>query len=146
MTRPFLTALLLNTLWINASEVFRYFVFVMPMMRAAFPEIPDIAPMSLPVFLFWGLWDTILIITVTAFGWLMFTQFGHSMRVTFAIATALWLAIFGILWLGLWNMNLATIPILVAALPLAWLELVIATFITRHFHGRAVRLRTPAVP
>ena len=35
--RAFWLTLLCNGVWINASEVFRYFAFVMPMMRDAFP-------------------------------------------------------------------------------------------------------------
>lgn len=37
--RALLLILLVNAPWINASEVFRYFVFVMPMMRAALPQV-----------------------------------------------------------------------------------------------------------
>jgi hypothetical protein len=51
---PLSLALLINFLWINTSEVFRYFAFVMPMMRDAFPNVPDVAPMNVPVFLIWA--------------------------------------------------------------------------------------------
>ena len=37
--RRLLVATLANLVWINASEVFRYFIFVMPMMREAFSSI-----------------------------------------------------------------------------------------------------------
>ena len=51
---PSTMALIVNFIWINASEVFRYFAFVMPMMREAFPMVPNVAPMNLPVFMIWG--------------------------------------------------------------------------------------------
>ena len=47
----FLPVLLANFVWINASEVFRYFAFVMPMMRQALPQVPDVAPMSVAIFM-----------------------------------------------------------------------------------------------
>ena len=52
-SKEFLTALIVNFIWINLSEVFRYFVFVMPMMRDAFPNVIDVAPMSIQIFFIW---------------------------------------------------------------------------------------------
>ena len=37
-------ALVANAVWINASEIFRYFAFVMPMMREAFPQLDQRRP------------------------------------------------------------------------------------------------------
>ena len=45
-------------------------------------------------------------------------------------ATLFWFAVFVILWLGLYNLNLATVRIVFAALPLAWLEMVVAAILT----------------
>ena len=47
-THAFVRACLAVSIWINVSEIFRYFVFVMPM-------VPDVAPVNLSVFLIWGL-------------------------------------------------------------------------------------------
>jgi len=58
---------LLNALWINVSEVFRYFAFVIPMLRRSFPEIENIAPMDFAVFARWGIRETILVFAVTGF-------------------------------------------------------------------------------
>ncbi|MEM7641044.1 MAG: hypothetical protein AAF366_00785 [Pseudomonadota bacterium] len=129
--RAFWVALGLNAVWINLSEVVRYFAFVMPMMRAAFPMVPDVAPMTLPVFLVWGLWDTILVVSVTAMSWLAVERFGATVTVALAAGSFAWMSIFVILWLGLFNMNLATGPILAVALPLAWLEMAVAALIVR---------------
>jgi hypothetical protein len=121
-------ALGVNFVWINLSEVFRYFVFILPMMRAA---IPGSAPMDVVVFLIWGVWDTILVLAATGACWLMLARFGPTLRTALLAGTAVWAAIFVILWLGLWNMNLATLPILAVALPLAWIEMVVAALVTR---------------
>jgi len=123
------SAFLINLLWINMSEVFRYFVFIMDMMREAFPQITDIAPMSPSIFLIWGIWDTILVFSITGFSWLFLDRFGHGYRNAIIAATLFWMSVFLILWLGLYNMNLATEKILLVALPLAWFEMIIASII-----------------
>ena len=133
LSRAFLFALLVNTVWINASEVFRYFVFVMPMMREALPEVGNVAPMDFVVFASWGVWDTILVIVATSSIWVMYDRFGSELRIALLAATGLWLGIFAILWLGLYNMNLATLEIILIALPLAWLEMFVAALIVRSF-------------
>ena len=129
--RAFWEAMVVNYVWINISEVFRYFAFVMPMMRKALPGLPNVAPMNVPIFLLWGVWDTILIVTVTVTAWFAMDRFGNSIRVAFRTATGLWIAVFGILWLGLLNMNLATLSVAGVALPLAWLELFVAVLVVR---------------
>lgn len=130
-------ALLLNFVWINLSEVFRYFVFVRPMMQEALPMLPDVAPMSLPVFLIWGVWDTILVIAVTLVAVLALERLGGSPKSIFRIATGIWAGIFVILWLGLFNMNLATPGVLLVALPLAWLEMLVAVHLVAYAMRRS---------
>lgn len=125
-SRAFLYVVLINAVWINASEVFRYFVIVMPMMRAAFPEVENVADMTLPIFLVWGIWDSILVLAVSGAVWIYLDRAGDAARHAFVAATAVWCAIFVILWMGLYNMNLATPNILAVALPLSWVELIIA--------------------
>ena len=86
-----------NFIWINLSEVFRYFVFIMPMMREALPLVPDVAPMNFSVFMTWGVWDTILVAAATFIPWLVFAAFGGTVRNAIFAGTGVWLAIFGIL-------------------------------------------------
>lgn len=123
--------LLANLLWINASEIFRYFAFVMPMMRETLSMVPDVAPMSLSIFLIWGAWDTILLLVVTFFCWVYLDRYGATMRNAVFVGTILWCAIFVIFWIACLNMNLAAPKILVTALPLAWIEMVVAALIVR---------------
>ena len=127
--RALVMAAVFNTVWVNASEILRYFAFIQGLMRQALPGVPDVAPMNLPVFLSWGVWDTILVIAVTGFTWLYLDRFGNSMPNAAGAGTLVWLSIFVIVWLGLFNMNLATPQILLTALPLAWLEMVVAALI-----------------
>lgn len=133
---PFVAALLVNFIWINASEVFRYFAFIMPMMREAFPMLPDIAPMNVPVFLIWGVWDTILVLTATLLPWMAMRIFGASILKSMVYGTGVWLSVFVILWLGMFNMSLAPAEVLAVALPLSWLEMVIASMTVWWFTAR----------
>ena len=130
------SALVANFLWINASEVFRYFALIMPMMREAFPQISDVAPMNFTVFMIWGFWDTILVLAATLLSWLIIERFGNTIAVAISAGTAIWLTVFVILWLGLFNMNLATASIVGVALPLAWFEMVVAALLVRYFHSK----------
>ncbi|MFS8185055.1 hypothetical protein ACMG4P_26325 [Pseudovibrio denitrificans] len=129
--RAFWLAVLFNFLWINASEVFRYFAFVMPLMRSTLPQIHDVAPMNLPVFMVWGMWDTVLVLAATGLSWVLLERFGPTIRNALYAGSAIWATVFVILWLGLWNMNLAPTQVILTALPLAWLEMIIAALIVR---------------
>ena len=124
-------ALGVNFVWINASEVFRYFVFVMPMMRDTLAVVPDVAPMSLGIFLRWGIWDCLLVAVATLGAWMMLERFGARTSVAVLAGTCVWLSVFVVFWFGLSNMNLATGSILAVALPLAWLEMVVAALVVR---------------
>jgi hypothetical protein len=130
-SHPPVSAFTVNFIFINLSEVFRYFVFVMPMMRETLPTVPNVAPMNLSVFLIWGVWDTILVLASTFLIWLMLDRFGASLRSALLAGTAVWGTIFVILWVALLNMNLATAPILAIALPLAWFEMTVAALVVR---------------
>lgn len=132
MSRAFWLTLLINAIWINVSEIFRYFVFVMPMLRDSFPQLENVAPMDLIIFARWAVWDTILLFAVTGFIWVALERFGRDVRNALIAATAVWLAIFGILWLGLMNMNLATLEISAIALALSWVELAVAGLIVNY--------------
>ncbi|WP_108818872.1 hypothetical protein [Pseudovibrio sp. Alg231-02] len=127
----FWLALLLNLLWINASEVFRYFAFVMPLMRSSLPQLQDVAPMNLPVFMIWGVWDTVLVLAATGLSWVLLERFGPTIRNALYAGSAIWATVFVIFWLGLWNMNLATTQVVLTALPLAWVEMIVAALIVR---------------
>lgn len=129
--RAFWVAFGLNFLWINASEVFRYFAFVMPMMRDALQMVPGVAPMNLPVFLAWGVWDTILVFVATVVPWVLISARGCALPVALIAGTFVWMAIFVIFWFAMYNMALAGPGVLAVALPLAWVEMVVAALIVR---------------
>ena len=127
--RAFLLTALISGIWINASEIFRYFAFVMPMMRDAFHVVDGIAPMSFGVFSSWMVWGTVLVLGHAGFVWLYLDRFGGGLRNAVIAGTIVWALVFGILWLGLFNMALATPGIVSVALPLAGLEMIVGAII-----------------
>ncbi|MEP5760005.1 MAG: hypothetical protein ABJ327_12005 [Litoreibacter sp.] len=134
---PFLYAAITNFIWINLSEVFRYFAFIMPMMREALPMVPDIAPMNAPTFMIWGIWDAIVVGAATLIPWLMLNVAGGTIKNALLAGTGVWLTIFGVFWLGTFNMNLATPAIVLTALSLAWFEMMVAALIVWWFCFRS---------
>ena len=135
--RPFLVTVLIVSIWVNASEVARYFLLVMPAMREMLAVIPDVAPMNVPVFLIWGLWDTLLVVMAVSIYWLIAERFGSSARSAMVAGTLAFLFFFVLFWVGAWNMNLAQGWLLPVVLPWAWAEMVIACLIARWSFDRS---------
>ena len=139
---PIASALIANFIWINLSEVFRYFAFIMPMMRDALPMVPDVAPMNLTVFMIWGIWDSILVATATIIPWLVLNVLGGTVKNAVLAGTGVWISVFSILWLGIYNMNLTTSAIVLTALSLAWFEMIVAALVVWWFCYRSNASRT----
>jgi hypothetical protein len=131
--RAFVLTCLIVSIWINASEIFRYFVFVMPMTRETLAMVPDVAPMSAPVFFIWGVWDTLLVIMNVLFTWLYAQAFGANVRSAVIAGTLSWLFFFVLFWGAMVNMNLAKTATLAVALPLAWVELIVGSLLAMRF-------------
>ena len=127
--KQFLIVTLITSIWVHASEVFRYFVFVIPRIQSFWDNAPGVAIMNLPIFSIWGAWDMILTSIIVFVFWMYAQIFGNNFRSSFFSATITWLAIFVIFWIAAANMGLSNWSILLIALPLSWLELVIASWI-----------------
>jgi hypothetical protein len=127
------------SLWVNLSEVFRYFIFVMPMTRESLSMVPGVAPMNWMVFALWGLWDTLLVVMIMTVCWLHSERFGHSLRASVWAGTICWAFLFVLFWGAMLNMRLAQPQTAAIALPLAWLEQVIACVIANSFYLRLKR-------
>lgn len=134
--RRFLVAALAASVWVNASEVFRYFVVVMPAVRRHLAAVPDVAPMSGSVFAVWAVWDAILTVFVAACAWLLADRVGGRIRGAVAAGTFAWVGFFVLFWLAMWNMGLSSPTLPLVALPLAWLEMIVAAWIALQFHPR----------
>lgn len=130
--RPaFWIALLGNAIWINASEIWRYFYVVRPLLHDTFPGEAHIGAMSPAIFAVWTVWDTILILAATGFYWLFLSARGNTLANAVLGASAFTITVFGLLWLGVVNMGLVPANFISAALPFAWIEQIVAALIVR---------------
>ncbi|MEM7048566.1 MAG: hypothetical protein AAF604_02855 [Acidobacteriota bacterium] len=126
---------LVVSLWINLSEVLRYFVIVLPAIRDHLAELPGAAAMSVPIFLVWALWDTLLVIFVVLLDWLTWERFGPGLTGLLSAATLAWM-LFLLFWIAMVNMGLAPAALLPVVLSLAWLEMVVACWLARRCYRR----------
>ncbi len=140
--RAYVVIVFAVSMWIHASENFRYFLFVRPMLRDSLSMVPDVAPMNLPVFISWGVWDTMLAAMTVLYYWLYSQVFGASLRSAIIAGTLSWLSSFVFFWHAFANLNLATFADLLVEPPLSWIELVVASVIARYcFSLRFLDLR-----
>ena len=128
--KPFLIALAINFLWINASEICRYFFWVKPMLMEAFPDRATEAVITPGILVAWLIWDAILILAATGYYWMYLQRFPNTAFRAVLSATTFIFVAFGILSLGVVNMGLATLSVMLTALPLAWLEQLVAALLT----------------
>jgi hypothetical protein len=125
----FLKVTLITSIWINASEVFRYFVIVMPKMREHLAVVPNVAPMNWWVFSIWGVWDTILTASIVFITWLCLKTYGRGTKTIFVAGLTSWATLFLLFWVGMVNMNLSDPDLLLFTLPLSWIETTIGAWI-----------------
>jgi hypothetical protein len=140
--RAFIWTALLASLWVHASETARYLGFVLPMTREFFAMVPNVAPWNLPVFLLFGVWDTLLVALTVLLYWLYAAQFGFNAKSIWVAGSLAWAFFFVLFWVGNVAMGMARVQTLLVALPWAWLETVIACAIAdkcfRRFAANAV--------
>jgi hypothetical protein len=134
--KQFILTTLIVSIWINISEVFRYFVIVKPMMGEYLSILPGVVPMNWSIFASWGVWDTILTALVVFVYWLVAQRFGSNLMSTFISATTSWALFFLLFWLGLVNMGLSSVSIAFMTLPLALLEMVVACLISSKLYTK----------
>lgn len=125
----FIKITLITSIWVNLSEVFRYFIIVMPTMRRDLAEIPDVAPMDLLVFSIWGIWDTVLTASIVFITWLCNHVYVENTRSILVSGMVCWVMFFLLFWIGMVNMNLASPELLLFTLPLSMLETFVAAWI-----------------
>jgi len=128
--KQFITITLITSIWINISEVFRYFVFVMPKVKSFFNNKEGVAEMDWGIFTIWGLWDTLLTAVLVFIFWLYAKSFGFNLRSVLVSSTIVWSSIFVIFWVATANMGLSDWDSLLVILPLCWLEMVIGAWIS----------------
>jgi len=137
--KQFFIITLITSIWINASEVFRYFVFVKPRVQAFFDHQPGIAEMDIGIFAIWGVWDTLLTAVLVMTFWMVAQTFGNNGRSVFTGGTLVWATVFVIFWVATANMGLCNWSILLITLPLSWIEMIVGAWIA----GRCFQRMSP---
>lgn len=126
--KRFTQVTILTSIWINLSEVFRYFVFVMPRTKSFFNHQSGIAEMNLGIFAIWGIWDTLLTAILVFVFWLTTQSFGNTTKAIFIGGTTVWASVFVIFWVATANMGLCEWTILGITLSLSWLEMIVGAW------------------
>lgn len=134
--KSFLIITLITSIWINVSEVFRYFILVMPQVKAYWNNLEHIADMNWFIFSIWGLWDTLLTAMLVFLFWLYSRVFGNNNRSVFVVGTLAWLFFFVLYWVGTANMGYSDWAILRITLPLSLVELIIAAWIAAFLYKK----------
>jgi hypothetical protein len=128
--KNFIIISLIVSLWVNASEVFRYFVIVRAEMQSTLAMVPNVASMDFTIFSIWGIWDTLLTMLTVFLYYLFSEKFGRNTSSIIKSAAMSWAFVFVIFWVATANMNLARWAFIPIPLSLALFELVVATFLT----------------
>lgn len=136
--QQFLTVTLLTSIWVHISEVFRYFVFVIPRTQEFFNDQIGVAQMDLGIFTIWGLWDTLLTGLVVFLFWIYSQVFGNSVKSVLMSATISWAFFFVLFWVGAANMGISDWKILWITLPLSWLEMFLASLLASKLYSKLI--------
>lgn len=127
--RSFWWIVLLTSLWINLSEVLRYFLWVRPNTQAFFAGRVGVGEMNALIFSIWGIWDMLLTASLVFSIWLCAQQFGNHRKAIWIAATHTWITLFVLFWVATANMGLASWSSIWFTLAWAWLEMVIGAWI-----------------
>ncbi|REL27069.1 hypothetical protein DXX93_11170 [Thalassotalea euphylliae] len=136
VTKDFIVITIIVSLWVNASEVFRYFIFVRPEMHEYLSVVPNVADMNWGIFAIWGLWDTLLTALYVFLFWLCSQAFGNNTKSVIISGIMSWCFFFVLFWVGMANMNLSSWSYLVIVLPLALIETLVASYIASKLYLR----------
>lgn len=134
--KQFVIITLLVSIWIHISEVFRYFVLVMPRMKTFFQDQSGIADMNMGIFSIWGLWDTLLTAILVFVFWLYARSFGNTAKSVWVSGIFVWMAVFVIFWVATANMGMSEWSILFITLPLSLLEMLVGAWMASWLYKR----------
>jgi len=127
--KKFIIIILITSIWINISEVLRYFLIVMPEMKSFLHMVPNVVDMNLGIFALWGIWDTVLSTLVVFSFWLMAEKFGYGKKTALWAGTFSWFWLFFMFWFASANMGLSAWSFVTIPMVLSWIEMSIASYI-----------------
>ncbi len=137
IAKDFAIITLLTGIWVNISELFRYFGYVRPEMQEFFTSIPQMGTIwDLQIILVWGFFDILLTALFVFTFWLCARAFGNNRKSILISGIMSWCFFFVLFWVGSANMFLADWSTLLVVLPLALVETVVASYIASKLYTR----------
>lgn len=135
--KEFVLISLITSIWVNISELVRYFGYVRPKMQEFFSYIPEMGKIwDIQILAVWGFWDTLLTCLYVFLFWLCAQVFGNNLKSIVISGVMSWAFIFVLYWVATANMLLAEWSNLLVVLPLALLETLVASFIASRLYVR----------
>lgn len=128
--KDFIVITLITSLWVNTSELVRYFGYVRPKMQEYFSNIPQMGTIwDVQILAVWGFWDTLLTVLYVFLFWLCAQVFGNNGKAIVISGVMSWAFFFVLYWLATANMFLANWSNLLVVLPMALVETLVASYI-----------------
>ncbi len=135
--KDFIVITLITSLWVNASELVRYFGYVRPKMQEYFSNIPQMGTIwDVQILAVWGFWDTLLTALYVFLFWLCAQIFGNNKKSVLISGFMSWAFFFVLYWVASANMYLANWSNLIVVLPLALIETLVASYIASKLYLR----------
>lgn len=135
----FVAAMVVN-LYVQLSELLRYLFVVQPRLQSELSVIEGVGRIDAVIFPIWGLWGTLLSCLIVAVYWLVANAAGPTVGSAIGAGVFSWSMAFVILWVGVANMEISSWTLPAFALPLALVETVTASLLSRWL---CPRLTTP---
>ncbi len=130
VVKDFILITLIVSLWVNASELVRYFGYVRPQMQEYFSYIPQMGKIwDIQILAVWGFWDALITALYVFLFWLCAQVFGNNRKAIVISGVMSWSFVFVLYWVATANMFLAEWSTLFVVLPLALLETLVASYI-----------------
>lgn len=137
--KQFVIITLITSIWIHIAETARAYFVAFPRMLSFFEgkmQIIGLDQLQVSHALIWGLWDTILSAVLVFIYWLCLVAFRNKTKSIIISGTTTALATIGIFWIATVNSGLGEWSSAFVIFPLAWIELVIGTWIASKLYSR----------
>ena len=142
--KNFVAVSLIVSVWVHLAEASRFFLIVTPIMEKEIPQLPLVTEVSLGTWISWAIWDTLLSSMYVWMTWLTIQVYGKSLKYGIFAGVISWVFFFLLFWIAMLNMNLASLKVVLIALPLALVETIIASCFAVFIFSRQEKLMNPA--
>ncbi|PCH59695.1 MAG: hypothetical protein COC05_06325 [Gammaproteobacteria bacterium] len=133
--KDFIIVVLITSIWVNLSEVLRYFLVVRPKTITYLSMVPDISSINYKIAVIWGFLDMLLTCLYVFLFWLCAQTLGNNTKSVIISAVVAWCFFFVLFWVGMANMNLPGWAFLIVVLPLTLIETLVASFVASKIYS-----------